>query len=168
MSRLRNMNLRKPRLPSRDSRVRAKAFAALAIAPLALWAGALVQGCSSQPEPATPQRAGDAAVQSTAPEATAAPSFSISSLDTVEGASAKLDLAEKQLDLALQGKDERGAQLDTSSDKCSIVCRALASMRESAKHVCGLAADRCESANDRVKRAEERARGGCPVCATPS
>ncbi len=162
------MNLRKPSLGSQGPRPSSKAPVAFAIATLALFAGVLGQGCSSNPEPHAPQTPGDAAVRSTAPEATAAPSMSVSSSNTIEGATAQLARAEKQLDLALQGKDEQGTALDTSSDKCSIVCRALASMRESAKHVCELAADRCDAANDRVKQAEERARGGCPVCGTPS
>lgn len=85
-------------------------------------------------------------------------------------AQSNLDMAEKELGFALQNKTLLGEPLDTTGkDKCSVVCKALSSMRNSAQQVCTLAADQCASATDRVKKAEERARGACPACAaTPT
>ena len=53
-------------------------------------------------------------------------------------------------------------------DRCTVICKALSSMRQSATHICQLAADRCEGAQARVRKAEERAKDACPACATPT
>lgn len=54
-----------------------------------------------------------------------------------------------------------------STDACATVCKALASIRNAAEHVCALSTDdpsRCESARKRAERAEERAKSACPSC----
>jgi len=54
------------------------------------------------------------------------------------------------------------------ADPCSIACAALASMKRSAEHVCGLIGDKdavCGGARARVQRAEQRVTAACPSCA---
>ncbi|NUP12019.1 MAG: hypothetical protein HOW73_38725 [Polyangiaceae bacterium] len=131
---------------------------------------ALAQGCAStasapakqetaakmSPESAPPS---DAAMQPY-PSVTSAPK----DIETEEKA---LDDAEKELLSAIDNKKASGEPLDTS-DRCSVVCKALASMQRSAKQVCSLAADRCNAANERLKSATERAKAACPACSTPT
>jgi hypothetical protein len=90
------------------------------------------------------------------------PNYSVSS------AAADLDSAEKELELALADKDAAGQPLATGTDRCTLVCKALASMRRSADQICGIDASRCEGARARVTKAEQRAKDACPVCATPT
>jgi hypothetical protein len=90
------------------------------------------------------------------------PSYDVSS------AAADLDTAEKELDLALADKDAAGQPLATGTDRCTVVCKALASMRRSADQICGIDASRCEGARARVTKAEQRAKDACPACATPT
>jgi hypothetical protein len=55
-----------------------------------------------------------------------------------------------------------------ASDRCSIACRALASMQSAATHLCALAGQtdaRCQSARTRVENAQIRVRAQCPSCA---
>jgi hypothetical protein len=52
-------------------------------------------------------------------------------------------------------------------DPCLTACRALASMRRSVDHLCGLTGDtdsRCEGARTRVEGASQRVRASCPAC----
>jgi hypothetical protein len=78
---------------------------------------------------------------------------------------ADLDAEEKRLDLALAGD----AVALSTGDRCTVICKSLASMRTSAGHVCKLAdADRCKAAETRVRKAEERTKDACPQCATPT
>jgi hypothetical protein len=54
-----------------------------------------------------------------------------------------------------------------SSDTCSMVCSALASMERSASHVCDLVGEsdhRCANARTRVHTATARVRASCPKC----
>lgn len=136
-------------------------------AALALGAGV---GCSAREEPMTAQDAAPGFATSPPPATQypqqASPTTPPPVLDA-HAAQANLDQAEKELGFALQDKTILGEPLDSSGgkDKCTIVCKALGSMRNSAQQVCALAADQCASATERVKRAEERARGACPACA---
>lgn len=82
--------------------------------------------------------------------------------------SVTLDAAEKALDLALDGKDMAGVPLSTAADRCTLVCKALDSMRSAAAHVCELDQSRCDGVKTRVQRAEQRAKDSCPSCATPT
>jgi hypothetical protein len=51
-------------------------------------------------------------------------------------------------------------------DGCATACRALASMKRSAEHLCSLAGDgRCEDARGRVRGASARVHAACPTCA---
>lgn len=53
------------------------------------------------------------------------------------------------------------------SDPCATACRALASMKRAAEHVCELAGAgdaRCGAARDRVKNASARVHASCPAC----
>lgn len=138
----------------------------LAAGALALLGALLGPGCSAQP--AAKQAPGEARHEATSgADATAAPYPQVSSsggdLATEEQALAE---AEKQLDLAIAFKGSQGEPLDTSADRCEIVCKSLASMVRSAKQVCLLAPERCDAANERVKGASERAKGACPACST--
>ena len=90
------------------------------------------------------------------------PSYNVSS------ATADLDSAEKELELALADKDAAGQPLATGTDRCTVVCKALASMRRSADQICGIDASRCADARARVNKAEQRAKDACPACATPT
>lgn len=138
----------------------------------ALVAGIQLAACAAKRSADEPA----AAVQKEmTPEATGAPGFGgqqpqqyqMPSYD-VSSAAADLDLAEKELDLALADKDAAGQPLATGTDRCTVVCKALASMRRSADQICGIDASRCADARARVMKAEQRAKDACPACATPT
>jgi hypothetical protein len=63
---------------------------------------------------------------------------------------------------------DRAAESEfAGGDPCLSACRALASMRRSVDHLCGLTGDgdsRCEGARTRVQGASERVRATCPAC----
>jgi hypothetical protein len=63
---------------------------------------------------------------------------------------------------------DRAAESELAGgDPCLSACRALASMRRSVDHLCGLTGDgdaRCEGARTRVQGASERVRATCPAC----
>jgi hypothetical protein len=79
----------------------------------------------------------------------------------------ELDRAEREIEAALLGNDTAGQPLATG-DRCTTVCKALASMRRSADQICSLDATRCTAAKDRLTKAEERAKQACPTCSTPT
>jgi hypothetical protein len=83
-------------------------------------------------------------------------------------AMSELDRAEHDFENAVTGKDSMGQPLSAGTDTCQTVCKALASMRNAADHVCELAKDRCDDAKSRVTRAENRAKESCPLCAAPT
>ncbi|MBK6516659.1 MAG: hypothetical protein IPG04_21745 [Polyangiaceae bacterium] len=151
--------------PSPSRTPRSSLPTCLAATAIALSAAALSQGCAARPSaskdaPATQAaEAGDAA----APTAMPYPGVSSSDGDLASEEKAFGD-AEKLLDLALASKGPAGEPLDTSADRCELVCKALSSMVRSAKQVCTLAPDRCEAASERVRGASERAKGACPAC----
>ena len=91
--------------------------------------------------------------------------FALPAPGDLTGNEAALDVYERELTVAL---DPNSPVQLTEGDRCAIVCRALQSMRQSAQHICGLAQDRCESARERVRKAEARAKDACPACATPT
>lgn len=81
-------------------------------------------------------------------------------------AESELTSAEKDLE-KLIGTGPEPSPLST--DGCVNVCKAVASIKTAAEHVCALSADepsRCESAKTRAARAEERAKSACPSCGT--
>jgi hypothetical protein len=52
-------------------------------------------------------------------------------------------------------------------DRCAVACRALASMRRAAAHLCGLTGQhdaRCVHAGQRLSYATDRVRHACPGC----
>ncbi|MCC6553242.1 MAG: hypothetical protein IT372_09515 [Polyangiaceae bacterium] len=66
---------------------------------------------------------------------------------------------------AAPAKEEQ--EMPVSASPCATACRALASMRRAAEHLCGLAGQedaRCGSARERVQRAGERVHAACPAC----
>jgi hypothetical protein len=79
----------------------------------------------------------------------------------------ELDRAERELEGALAGKDAQGEPL-SSGDRCTVVCKALGSMRRSADEICKLEPARCDAARSRVSKAELRAKDACPACAAPT
>ncbi|MBL9025273.1 MAG: hypothetical protein JNL21_23975 [Myxococcales bacterium] len=79
----------------------------------------------------------------------------------------ELDRAEQELAGALERKPNVADGLATG-DRCTTVCKALASMRRSADQICTLDAQRCPDARARVTKAEERAKSACPACSTPT
>ncbi len=96
---------------------------------------------------------------------------------TADEAVGELDAAERELDRLLGGsgdatgpgglKKEGEERPLAGGDGCSIACRALASMRRAADHLCELAGEgdtRCSDARARVGRASDRVRGSCASC----
>lgn len=77
----------------------------------------------------------------------------------------EFDRAERELTSAVEGKPMVAEGMATG-DKCTIVCKALASMRKSADQICTLDATRCTDARARLTKAEERAKGACPACSS--
>jgi hypothetical protein len=65
-------------------------------------------------------------------------------------------------------KDDKAAPASNGAeDPCAVACRALASMRSSADHLCQLSGDgdgRCDDARARVRGATQRVRAVCPAC----
>lgn len=142
--------------------------------------------CAAHPAPAAPTAT---AAAEAPPAATAAPMLEREqgAPDSVEGELAALAASERQLSLLLPGKDDRdrsvrkeegkdtkpkAAELPMSgadaANACSTACKALASMRRSADHLCVLAGDgdaRCTDARSRVQSATDRVRSSCPSCA---
>lgn len=102
------------------------------------------------------------------------------------GLEAQLDRAERALGLALGADRMTAPQAGQApapnapptgspgggtvlSDPCLVACAALASMRRSADHLCGMAGERdaaCGGARERVQRAEQRVVQACPACAS--
>ncbi len=144
-----------------------------------LFAFALVIACSAKQEPGSKHAeatAGAAVVGEAGqdpgqsqpyPQAypTQPPAFALPAPSDLAGNEAALDAHERALGLAL---DPNAPVPLSEGDRCGIVCRALQSMRQSAQYICGLAQDRCESARERVRNAEARAKDACPACATPT
>jgi hypothetical protein len=66
-------------------------------------------------------------------------------------------------------KDDKAAPASNGAeDPCAVACRALASMRSSADHLCQLSGDgdgRCDDARARVRGATQRVKSVCPACA---
>jgi hypothetical protein len=128
----------------------------------------LYLGCAqSSPPPASPSTSPQAAYpQATAGAVPAQPTYDVSSTrpKTVADAASELDSAEKQVQ-ALVGTGPRVEPL--ASDGCEVACKALASMRTAAAHLCELSTDepdRCEGAKSRVDRATARVKEVCPSC----
>lgn len=124
-----------------------------------------------------------------APGAGSWPPFEEPPAADLPGLQAQLDRAEQALGLALSirsspGGDAAGvsqkapaatatapapAAPATQADPCLIACAALASMRRSADHVCGMAGEKdavCGGARERVQRAEQRVLQSCPACSS--
>ena len=82
------------------------------------------------------------------------------------------DPARKAESEAKHAEATAGADADAtpvSADPCFTACRALHSMGRAATHLCDMAGednDRCASAKDRLRRAEELVRQRCPDCAS--
>jgi hypothetical protein len=139
---------------------------------------ALAVGCAARAPGAPPKSEArpEAATDQAAPSTTqepgpspgagfAQPGYPLPQPLDVESHWATLDAEEKRLDLALAGD----ATALSTGDRCSVICKSLASMRTSAGHVCKLAdPDRCKAAEIRVRKAEERTKDACPQCATPT
>jgi hypothetical protein len=117
------------------------------------------------------------------------PSFDDAPASDLGGLQSQLDRAEQALGLALTLRvSSAGDAVHTSktppqptptgtapaapvtqADPCLIACAALASMKRSADHMCGLAGEKdaaCGGARERVQRAEQRVTQACPACAT--
>lgn len=128
-------------------------------------------------EPAAPpeKHAGDAAApgqyQQQYPQQTAAaPQFpNVGSTLNLAQEEAAFEMFEKQTGFAIEGKTQLGEPLSAGTDRCVNVCKALASMRASAEHICQLDTGRCTSVKERVERTEKRAKDACPSCSnTPT
>jgi hypothetical protein len=149
-----------------------------ALAAVALFGLASMVGCASSPamnEPAAPpeKHAGDAAApgqQQYPQQAGASPQFpNVSSTRSLADEEAAFELFEKQAGFAIEGKSQLGEPLSAGTDRCVNVCKALASMRASAEHICQLDSGRCTSVKERVERTEKRAKDACPSCSnTPT
>ncbi len=136
----------------------------------ALLAILLVMGCAASPQTATnaeyPASQGPATQLDVRPapapfESSKAPGVD-SGFRTVADAATDFSKAEKDLTEALDPTEA----VPMATDRCAIVCKALASMRNAAGHVCELTTDdRCDDARSRLAKAESRAKAACPVCA---
>lgn len=118
------------------------------------------------------------------------PTFDEAPAADLGGLQSQLDRAEQALGLALglrvsSGADSAGspkappqpaptataaapATPATQADPCLIACAALASMKRSADHLCGMAGEKdtaCGGARERVQRAEQRVTQACTACA---
>ncbi|MFO0553278.1 MAG: hypothetical protein U0271_33145 [Polyangiaceae bacterium] len=154
--------------PSKPNRTLTSVLAVLAFGAFGASATSLA-GCMSKQKSSETATKDDAAPSSTmmssAGEATKPnKGWEVSSGDPMHD----LDAAEHALEQALSGKSEDGTTELAEGDRCSIVCRALASMRVSATELCKLDEERCPSARERLTRAETRAREACPACASPT
>jgi hypothetical protein len=134
-------------------------------------------GCASSPAmseaAAPPEKQADASVpgQQGYPQQTAAaPQFpNVGSTLSLAQEEAAFELFEKHTTFAIEGKTQLGEPLSAGTDRCVNVCKALASMRSSAEHICQLDAGRCTSVKERVERTEKRAKDACPSCSnTPT
>ena len=91
--------------------------------------------------------------------------------DAAASAAPASEPAEAKAEAAGEEDDDEGsptAQRAAPADPCETACRALASMRRAAEHLCGLAGEqdgRCAAARERVRGADERVRAACPRCA---
>lgn len=124
----------------------------------------------SQTEAATPSSAADApgapyaggtsAAQPAPPQA-GYPQAGSGAKATLEESRSDFDKAEHELADAL----DPAKAVPLATDRCTLVCKALASMRTAASHLCELTADdRCDDAKARLAKAESRAKEACPVC----
>lgn len=147
------------------------ALAAAALVSLAAAAGCASSSAMSEASAPPAEKAADAAPYQQHPQqAGASPQFpNVSSTLTLAQEEAAFDLFEKRTGFAIEGKTELGEPLSTDSDRCVTVCKALASMRASAEHICQLDSGRCTSVKERVERSEKRAKDACPSCSnTPT
>lgn len=113
----------------------------------------------------------------TAPSTGGLPTFAEPPATDIVGLQAQLDVAERSIGLVLDlraGGDAAQAPANAppaspvSTDPCLVACAALASMRRSADHLCGMAGESdaaCGGARERVQRAEQRVLRACPACA---
>jgi hypothetical protein len=141
-----------------------------------LFGAALSAGCAAHPPPS----AGATAASPAPPADYAAPTTQQKGAglgEEAEDPAQALANAEKQLEVALGGEagvsdpGPRPQPAPLGTDRCDVVCRALASIRRSADRLCELSTDdpgRCKDARARVTKAEDRARGACPTCAAPT
>lgn len=115
------------------------------------------------------------------------PTFDEAPATDLGGLQSQLDRAEQALGLALSLRVSSGADSAvspkappqpaptataatpvTQADPCLIACAALASMKRSADHLCGMAGEKdtaCGGARERVQRAEQRVTQACTACA---
>ena len=150
---------------------RSRPFTRIALACLLLAAGIGAAGCSSR---ASSAKSADAPSQAAADAPAEPPAYPQPGLQAPSGPTsppetetAEFDAAERDLLRALVGTHEVGSHPLTTDEKCSQVCKALGSMRRSAASICALEPGRCENVKGRLKKAEERASGACPVCEGP-
>jgi len=126
----------------------------------------VVGACSSSPSPndAGKYSAGTTATPTAPPNHLPEMTAGTTKPKDAAEAEAALTSAEQDLD-KLVGTDPKPTPLST--DGCVTVCKAIASIRNAAEHVCALSPDepaRCESAKGRADRAAERAKSACPTC----
>jgi hypothetical protein len=133
---------------------------------LALSATLAACAATSRQEAAAP--AGEAygassAPPAPAPQAQAQPGFEAGSTKprTVDEALAALAKAEQELATSIDSKKAE----PLATDRCTVICKALASMRHAASELCELTDDgRCDDAKARLAKAETRAKEACPTC----
>jgi len=71
--------------------------------------------------------------------------------------------------LARDGELSKKKLANRRAERCTVACRALASMRRSAEGLCRMVGDedpRCESVNERAERARRTVARVCPACAS--
>lgn len=150
---------------------RTKRGFALTLAALSTAVFIAAVGCSSSQDPAGarapeaapaeyPSQSYQQGTAGAAPTTTALPGTS-QSAKTPDEAFAALDQAEKDLTASL----DVSKPVPLSTDRCTVVCKALASMKNAATRVCELTTDsRCDDAKSRLAKAETKAKAACPAC----
>lgn len=75
-----------------------------------------------------------------------------------------------EIGVADQDFDQAASQLSAAGD-CASMCKALASMRKAAEHLCALTKDggdddkkRCDGAQEKLKSAETKVKSSCGGC----
>lgn len=116
------------------------------------------------------------------PPGPALPDFAEPPAADLPGLQAQLDRFEQALGLVLPESTGQDAAKPASvprpqataatpvaqADPCLVACAALASMKRSADHLCGMTGEEdaaCGGARERVQRAEQRVTRACPACA---
>ena len=147
--------------PSKPSKLRLVAWLLVGVGALGTSASGCAEAPSAAKEASAPPQA-DATQGAYAPSQTY-PQQGVSSQRAATVDEALADLGKAERDLSESLDPQRAVPLGT--DRCTVVCKALSSMRASATRLCELTTDeRCDDAKARLTKAESKAKSACPAC----